>query len=108
MILRARTAATSLWHHSCSAANAGLSKWRVAESGIAAMTAVLALATFPAFAYDPSVDRAALDAGLQKYSSCTSECAKELGLQIVNESVDVGLKTVGAIKANESAPAAVK
>jgi hypothetical protein len=73
-----------------------------------AAAAICVLAPVSALAYDPSVDRAALKAALQKYTSCTSDCAAELGLRILNESVDVGLKTVGAIKANASAPNAIK
>lgn len=54
------------------------------------------------------IDHAALNAAFQKYTSCATECAASLGGQILNESIDVGLKTVGAIKANSSAPDAIK
>jgi hypothetical protein len=51
------------------------------------------------------VDHAALDAAFQKYTSCNTQCAKTLGAQILNEGVDVGLKTVGAIKASSASDA---
>ena len=69
---------------------------------------VLLGTTLPASAYDPSIDQNSLKIGLQKYTSCNSDCAKELGGQILNTSVDVGLKAVGAIKANGSTPLIVK
>src|SRR5689334_841164 len=70
-----------------------------------ALAAPICIVAFTALADD--VDRASLDAAFQKYTSCTTECAKSLAGQILNESVDVGLKTVGAIKAS-SAPDPIK
>jgi hypothetical protein len=69
---------------------------------------IAGLTSAPVLAYDPKLDEAALTTALQKYTSCSTDCAKQLGLQILNESADVGLKAVGAIKSNDSAPNAIK
>lgn len=75
----------------------------------AVMTCFLALAAVaPANAYDAAVDKAALKTALQQYGSCSGDCAAALVPLILNASVDVGLKTLGTMKATEKASKMVK
>jgi hypothetical protein len=62
---------------------------------------VLALCA-PTSALDLDANRAELEKALADYTTCNSQCAKELSKKIGNESVDQILETVGFIEGAKS------
>lgn len=56
----------------------------------------------PAVAFDLEVNRTELEIAFTKYTECNSGCAKELALQIGDESVEEALETVGIIEGTKS------
>ncbi|MBX5157669.1 hypothetical protein HJB89_11100 [Rhizobium sp. NZLR8] len=69
----------------------------VLAAGLAAM-----LLASSSFAQDASAYKKELRSALESYTACTTSCSATLAADIIDKGVDMGLKTVGALKTSSS------